>query len=133
MMPPYSSRKVPFEVKWSSNINSKKANLVLENCPIKVNRDFISLNDNIISGRDLAIYFTYPMRANDNNSVGLVAGTGLPGLKAASQNRYFVSGSGFPDFLIFKVNKLREGLKGVVGAGYFDNSWKLDNAEHKIR
>lgn len=107
--------------------------LVLDNCPIKVNRNEISIGEKVIKGEDLAAYFIYPLSDSKTSSVGVVAGTGLSGMKAASQNRYFVSGSGFPDFLIFKTEMLRLGVKGVVSAGFFDNKWQLDKAEYKIR
>lgn len=108
-------------------------NIVLDNCPIKVKTGKISIGDKEVFGDDIGIYFTYPLAGSDLNSVGVIAGTGMPGLRAASQNRYFVSGSGFPDFLIFETSMLREGIDGVIGAGYFDNSWNLDKADYKIR
>jgi len=106
--------------------------LVLDDCPIHIKREQISIGNQVIKGVDLAAYFIYPLKGSEVGSVGVIAGTGMPGLKAASQNRYFVSGSGFPDFLIFKTTMLRKGAGGVIGSGFFDNNWKLDKAEYKI-
>ena len=39
--------------------------------------------------------------------------------------RYFISGSAVPDWVIFDERVLREGLAGALGAGFFDDDWKL--------
>ena len=41
-------------------------------------------------------------------------------------NRYFVAGTGYPDFLIFSPEMYRSGLAGVGAAGYFGNDWSLE-------
>jgi hypothetical protein len=56
----------------------------------------------------------------------VIAGTGLPGMKAALPNQYFAGGSGFPDFMIFCVDMLKGGTDGVKAAGFFTNNWQLD-------
>jgi hypothetical protein len=67
------------------------------------------------------------MKNSPVTSVGVVAGTGIEGMQAANANQYFAGGSGFPDFMIFRLDMLRDGSKGIVTAGFFDNNWKLDD------
>jgi len=107
--------------------------IVLDDCPISVKRGEMSIGDEVFSGENLASYFVYPLTGSPKNSVGVITGTGIEGLKSTTPNRYFVSGSGFPDFMIFNSSMFREGIEGIVGAGYFDNEWKLDGADYFIR
>jgi hypothetical protein len=63
------------------------------------------------------------------NSVGVIAGTGIKGMNAANANQYFAGASGFPDFMIFRLGMLQSGANGVETAGFFNNDWKLANAD----
>ena len=47
-------------------------------------------------------------------------------MMAALPNQYFAGGSGFPDFMIYTVNMLKNGIDGVKAAGFFTNGWQLD-------
>jgi hypothetical protein len=60
------------------------------------------------------------------NAVGVVAGTGLKGMNAANANQYFAGGSGFPDYMIFRLDMLRDGSQAIELAGFFDNNWQMD-------
>jgi hypothetical protein len=55
--------------------------------------------------------------------VGVVSGSGIRGMKAAEANQYFVSGSSFPDFMIFSAEMLKEGVKAIKCAGFYDRNW----------
>ena len=55
-----------------------------------------------------------------------VAGTGAVGRRLTDRLPYFVSGVGYPDWVVFD-------LKGIVGAGYFGNDWKLTGGESAWR
>ena len=107
--------------------------LVLSDCPISIKRGEMSVGEKEYEGEDLASYFVYPLSGSSKNSVGVIAGTGIEGLKSTTPNRYFVSGSGFPDFMLFSSSMFRDGAEGIFGAGYFDNDWKLEEADYFIR
>ena len=79
----------------------------------------------IWEGDDLGAYFTWPIKGSAFNSVGVIAGTGLKGMLAANANQYFAGASGFPDFMIFKLDMIQSGTSGVKMAGFFDNNWRL--------
>jgi hypothetical protein len=74
---------------------------------------------------DLGVYFTWPIKGSAIHSVGVIAGTGLKGMQAANANQYFAGASGFPDFMIFKLDMLQQGSQAIKMAGFFDNQWKL--------
>jgi hypothetical protein len=99
---------------------------VLEGCPIRVDRESIRAGDRSWTGDSLATYFVWPRSDSRVASVAVIAGTGLPGMKAALPNQYFAGGSGFPDFMIFCVDMLKGGTDGVKAAGFFTNNWQLD-------
>ncbi|MDQ2655872.1 MAG: prolyl oligopeptidase family serine peptidase [Bacteroidota bacterium] len=103
--------------------NNSAWNKLLANCPIQVTRDRITLGSRTFRGDDLATYFVWPRADSKTASVGVVAGTGTPGLFATESNQYFAGGSGFPDYVIFSLEMLKSGADGVKAAGFFDNSW----------
>jgi hypothetical protein len=107
--------------------------LLLKNSPIDVNKGAVVLGEDTISGDDLAVYFVYPKYGEDNTSVAVIAGTGYAGMIAATPNRYFVSGAGFPDFMVYRTNMLTEGVKGVEASGFFDNNWILNDIDCVIK
>ncbi len=112
------------------NANTNSAwNILLADCPILVKRNKISAGKNHFDGEDLAAYFVWPMKNSPLNSVGVIAGTGINGMKAANANQYFAGASGFPDFTIFKLGMLKEGASEIKMAGYFDNNWKLTDED----
>ena len=50
-------------------------------------------------------------------------------MKAAYANQYFAGGSGFPDFMIFSINMLKDGANAVKMAGFFNNQWKISKED----
>jgi len=97
-------------------------NLLLKDCPIQVKRGELRIGRETYQGDDLAAYFIRPLRGGVN-SVGVVTGTGLKGMQAANANQYFAGGSGFPDYMIFRLQMLQTGAPGILKAGFFENDW----------
>ena len=112
----------------NANTNSTW-NILLSDCPIKVNRNSIKIGSESYTGDDLGAYFVWPMKKSSTNSVGIISGTGIKGMNAANANQYFAGASGFPDFMIFRLNMLQSGADEVEMAGFFDNNWKLTNED----
>lgn len=98
---------------------------LLKACPIQVTRDRITMGSQDFHGSDLGAYFTWPRAGSNSASVAVITGTGLTGMKATEANQYFAGGSGFPDYMIFSVDMLKSGARGVKAAGFFDNQWRL--------
>ena len=111
------------------NKNTNAAwNLLLTGCPIQVEKNKIVAGNKTWSGDDLAAYFAWPIKNSPVASVGVVSGTGLKGMKAANANQYFAGASGFPDFMIYRLDMLIKGAEGVKLAGFYNYEWKLDEA-----
>jgi hypothetical protein len=83
------------------------------------------MGDTEIKGDDLGIYFSYPRPDSRIASVSVVAGTGLIGMKATFANQYFAGASGFPDYLIFTSDMMKDGAKSIKMTGFFDNNWQF--------
>jgi hypothetical protein len=105
---------------------------LLSDCPIQVDKNKITAGEQSFTGNDLAAYFTWPIRRSAGNSVGVIGGTGLEGMRATLGNQYFAGGSGFADYMIFSLQMLAKGSEGIKMAGYFDNRWKMTANESFI-
>ncbi len=103
-------------------------NIFLFNCPLQITRGKVTAGSKSWTGSDLGAYFVWP-RADATTLVGVVAGTGIKGMNAVTANQYFAGGSGFPDFMVISSDMLKEGGKAIKMAGFFDNNWKLSDAE----
>lgn len=129
-MDKYAGRNVI--IYGNSNTNSAWKTL-LNDCPIQVIRNEIRAGNKSYKGDDLGAYFIWPMKNFPENSIGVIAGTGINGMNAANANQYFAGASGFPDFMIFKLGMLESGATGVEMGGYFNNDWKLTNEEEVVQ
>ena len=103
---------------------------VLNNCPIQVERNKITVGSKSWQGDDLGAYFVWPLRNSSIASVGVITGTGIKGMQAANANQYFAGASGFPDFMIYSLQMVQSGSTGLKMVGFFDNDWKLSAAEY---
>jgi predicted esterase len=110
---------------YGNAVTNSAWNKLLKNCPIKVTSDRVMLGQKVIEGKDLATYFVWPREDSEIAMVGVVAGTGLEGMKSSEPNQYFAAGSGFPDYLVFSSDMFRNGVKGIKATGFYDNNWKL--------
>ena len=112
------------------NSNTNRAwRSLLSNAPVQVSSNGISFGDMYIESERLGTYFVYPRPDSDIASVGVVAGTGIQGMKATYPNDYFSGITGFPDLLIFDVDWLKEGINGVRISGFFGNDWSVENGD----
>ncbi len=102
---------------------------ILSDCPIQVERNKITAGNKTWQGDDLSAYFVWPIRSSAIASVAVITGSGIKGMKGANANQYFAGASGFPDFMIYKLNMLLSGTNEIKMAGFFDNDWKLSEAD----
>jgi hypothetical protein len=103
--------------------------LLLADSPIQIKRNEVKVGTKSFKGADYGVYFTYPRTDSKMAAVGVVSGTGIKGFKTVTPNRYFSSGVGIPDVMIFTPSTYKEGLKGIKAAGFFGNDWSLENAD----
>lgn len=102
---------------------------LLSQCPVQVRRGSITVGDKQYRGENLGAYFMWPRKDSNVASVGVVSGSGLAGMNAAEANQYFAAGSGFPDFMIFTVDMLKDGAGGIKAAGFYSPDWRIENEE----
>lgn len=108
------------------NANTNSAyNILLNDCPVRIERNKIKAGNDLWEGDDLGTYFVWPVKGSAINSVGVIGGTGLKGMFATNANQYFAGASGFPDFMIFRLGMIKSGVNEIKMAGFFDNWWKL--------
>ncbi len=102
---------------------------LLGESPVQVRRGEVSAGGHREKGDALACLFLRPRPGSDTASVGVVAGTGLPGLRLTDRLPYFVSGTAYPDCLVFGPETLTQGSRGVRGAGFFGPDWGVETGE----
>jgi dienelactone hydrolase len=102
---------------------------LLAKCPIQVKRGNIQVGAKRYKGDDLGAYFMWPRADSEVASVAVVTGTGLKGMQAADANQYFAGGSGFPDYMVFSLDMLKERDKGVKTAGFYGNDWSIGKGQ----
>ncbi|WP_430933472.1 alpha/beta hydrolase-fold protein [Saccharicrinis sp. 156] len=102
---------------------------LLKDCPVQVKNGEVIVGDKLLKGNSLSAYFIYPRMDSEKASVVAISGTGMEGFKAASPNRYFVSGVGIPDLMVFTPSLYNKGIKGVKAAGYFGNDWSVEKGD----
>jgi predicted esterase len=110
---------------FGNKSNNAAWGAILSDCPIQVERNRISAGSKVLEGDDLAAYFVWPLHNSTIASVGVVTGTGIKGMNAATANQYFAGASGFPDYMVFRLKMLENGVDEVKLAGFYDNNWKL--------
>jgi hypothetical protein len=103
--------------------------VLLKDSPVQIKRGQLELGDKRFQGNEYGLYMVRPRLDSKVALVGVIAGTGREGRIAATPNRYFISGPGFPDLIIMTPEMFEEGLEGIVAAGYFGNDWSVKNGD----
>lgn len=112
--------------------NALWARYVGADAPLDVARGTITARSasgesRVIEGDDLVCIAIVP--GPGRTLAGLVAPTGAPGGVVANRLPFFLSGAGFPDYLVLDARMLGDlpgrGTGGVVGAGFFNREWRI--------
>ncbi len=93
---------------------------------MQVRRGHLTIARRRIGGADLACLFIRPRPGSDVASVGVVSGTGAPGMRLTGRLRYFLSGVAYPDLAVIGPEMLAEGVVGVRVAGFFGQDWSVE-------
>lgn len=118
----YSGRNV---ILYGNASTNSAYNLLLADCPIRVERNKLTAGAAMWQGDDLGAYFAWPLKNSQLNVVGVICGTGLKGMQSVNANQYFAGASGFADFMIYKLDMIKSGTAEVKMAGFFDHNWQL--------
>lgn len=119
----YPDRNV---VLYGNADNNRAWGLLLNDVPVVVKNGEILFGNHVLKGDNMGAYFIYPRSGSDSASVGVVAGTGIEGMKAGIKNNYFAGFNGYPDLLIFNSDYIKKGLDGILISGFFNNQWKIE-------
>jgi len=102
---------------------------VIDGDLVEIGDGFVRVGERRFDGDQLALLLVRPRRGSDRASVGVVAGTGLPGLRLTNQLPYFVSGVAYPDFTILSTEMLEHGSAGILAAGFFGPDWEVQRRD----
>jgi len=105
---------------------------LLTDSPVQVSADRIVFGEQIFRGDDLGTFFIYPHPDNDKSAIGIVAGTGVKGMKAVFANDYFSGITGFPDLLVFSADWIKDGPEKIIVSGFFGHDWSIDKGDFVI-
>ncbi len=97
--------------------------------PVDVRKGRARVGEREYKGPDLGAYFVRPRPRSRTASVAAVAWTGPAGWTAACPVQHFVSGTGFPDLILFSADMLRAGTDGVRAIGRFGNDWSIERGD----
>ena len=103
--------------------------VLLADSPVRVRRGSVRVGKREETGDDLACLFIRPRPDSARALVGVVAGSGLPGMRLTDRLSYFVSGIAYPDCIVLGQEVLSEGTAGVRTAGFFGLDWTIAGGE----
>lgn len=106
---------------------------LLANSPIQVSRNAVTVGERQYESDRLATMFIRPRADSDMALVGVIGGTGLIGCRTTDRLPVFVSGVGYPDWIVFDDTTLLNRTDGVRAAGYFGPDWSIDPAQSAYR
>lgn len=108
------------------NADSNKAwPKLLGSSPIQVRNGIVKVGDRELKRTDLVAFFIRPGLDSLTGMVAAVAPTGMVGARLSIRQPLFSAGAGYPDWLILAPEMLKDGLKGIPGAGFFGNDWEV--------
>ncbi len=112
------------------NVVTQRVNARL---PVRITPDGVSVGEQHLRGRDLAVVEVYPNPLAPEHLVAIFAGTSPKAEATTLLFQPIYSASGVPDFVVFGPEVKRKGWGGVRAAGYFSTTWDLGNGDYEIR
>jgi predicted esterase len=103
--------------------------VLLGDSPVQVKRGQVRIGQRTFTDDGLACLFVRPRSGSDRNSIGVVAGSGLRGLRLTDRLPYFTSGVAYPDCVVMNEETLTAGPSGILAAGFFGGDWGVDSGE----
>jgi poly(3-hydroxybutyrate) depolymerase len=93
---------------------------------LQVARGRLAIGERTLEGDGLGLLAIRPREGSRRASVGIVAGTGLPGLRLTDRRPFLAPGVAYPDVTVFQ--DLGDGT-AVRSAGFLGNDWSLAGGE----
>ena len=108
-----------------AEMNRAWQSVIDESCPIAVRRGRVTIGAKTMTGEDLACLMIFPRKGSESRSVGVIAGSGLPGSRTLDRMPIFLSGVALPDFTVFTTDALSRGEAAIRAIGFFAADWSL--------
>ena len=102
---------------------------LLANSPVQVHRGQLRIGNRDWTGEDMGCLFLQPHPRDPEALVGVVAGSGKPGMRVMERMPYFISGAGFPDCLVVGAELPAKGVNGLRAAGFFGPDWQVETGD----
>jgi hypothetical protein len=108
---------------------------MLEKTPIRVARGQLRVGAREVMGDDLAALFIARAEFCEgiDQTVGIIAGTDLKGLRATDRLPYFTSGVAYPEWIMFNADIWAKGAQAVRAAGFLGDDGQLESGETIFR
>ena len=120
-------------VLYGNTVTNGAWRALLADSPVQVRLGAVVIGSREITGDDLACLTVRPRPGSDRALVGVVAGTGMAGMRLTERLPYFVSGVAYPDCVVIGTDALVAGTGGVRAAGYFGIDWGVASGEFTWR
>ncbi|HZU37423.1 MAG TPA: prolyl oligopeptidase family serine peptidase [Gemmataceae bacterium] len=101
--------------------------------PLHLGHGQVRVAERTEKGDKLGCLFIRPRPDSGRALVGVIGGTGLLGMRLTDRLPYFLSGVGYPDWLVLGPDTLTKGSAGVVGAGFFGPDWAIGDGDSAWR
>ncbi len=102
---------------------------LLSTAPVQMRRDGVGIDRRPELGDNLACTFVHPRRRSSKAVVGVIGGTGIKGMRTTDRLPVFVSGTNFPDLLLYSSHSLTAGNDDVRAGGFFGIAWTVEPGE----
>jgi pimeloyl-ACP methyl ester carboxylesterase len=106
---------------------------LLGESPVQVRRGAVTVGEREMVGEELACLFIRPRPGSDRALVGVVAGSGLAGMRLTERLPYFLSGVAYPDWIVLGPDVPTDGARGIRAAGFFGNDWSVKSGDFAWR
>jgi pimeloyl-ACP methyl ester carboxylesterase len=103
--------------------------LLLAGDPVLVDEGFVKAGRKRIAGKDLACLFIRPRSDSRTACVGVVAGTGIQGMRLTNTRPYLSAGYALPDMIVFNADVGKGSGRGIKLAGFFGLDWGVESGE----
>ena len=102
---------------------------LLPQCPVRAESAKVRVGEKVLEGDSFGVFVVYPRPGSNVAQVAVIAGTGLPGARAASFIPLFLAGVALPDWCVLTPDALGAGPAGVAAAGFFGPDWKFSSSD----
>ena len=102
---------------------------LLADDPVHVDKGYVKVGSKRIAGKDLACFFIRPRSDSESACVGVVAGTGIQGMRLTNTRPYLSAGYALPDIIVFNAQVGKGNGQGIKLAGFFGLDWEVESGE----